>query len=73
MNDEWNDREMLIAVPFDPYSVIDHLYRNATYDQIMEFIITIDETIGEWDFTQLIIDYAKGQKKILKAEKRESY
>lgn len=64
----WDDDQMLIAVPFDVYAVIDHMYRNWTYEQVMEFIEAIDDCIADVDFTQLIIKYAKKQKKMLKAE-----
>jgi hypothetical protein len=70
---EWNDLHMLVPVQLDPYMLIEHLCKNATYEEIMDFIIAIDEAMVDWDFTKMIISYAKEQKRLMKAEMNERY
>lgn len=70
---EWNDLHMLVPVQVDPYMLIEHLRMNASYEEVFDFIVALDEAMADWDFTKLIIDYAKEQKKILKAESNERY
>lgn len=71
--DNWNDLHMLVPVQLDPYILIDHLHKNATYEEIMEFVIAIDESMADWDFTKMIIDYAEQKQIELEAEEREGW
>lgn len=66
--EEWNDFHMLIPVQLDPWLLVDHLTKNATYDQIMEFIVAMDEAAADWEFTKMLIGYAKEQEEIYIAE-----
>jgi hypothetical protein len=67
---EWNDLHMLVPVQVDPYILIDHLHKNASYEEIMDFIVAIDEIMADWDFTKLLIDYAETQQIKLEEEER---
>lgn len=71
--DTWNDLHMLVPVQLDPYILIDHLHKNATYEEIMEFVIAIDESMADWDFTKMLIDYAEQKQIELEAEEREGW
>lgn len=73
MTEAWNDLHMLVPVQVDPYMIVEHMRMNASYEEIFDLVVAIDEAMADWDFTKLIIEYAKEQKKLLKAEMRETY
>lgn len=64
---------MLIPVEISPYAFVEHLARNCTYEELLEVIIAIDEEMADWDFTRMIISYAKEQKRLLKAEEEDRF
>lgn len=59
---------MLIPVEISPYTFVEHIVRNCTYEEIMDIIIAIDEEIMDWPFTKLVNKYFKSQMKIYKEE-----
>lgn len=73
MTEAWNDLHMLVPVQIDPYMIVEHMRMNASYEEIFDLIVAIDEAMADWDFTKLIIEYAKEQKKLLKAEMRDAH
>jgi len=52
---------MLIPIEIDPFTFAEHLIRNATYEEILEVIICLDEATADWDFTEMVADYFAGQ------------
>lgn len=62
---------MLLPVQLDPYMVVDHLQKNATYEEALDFIIAIDEIMADWDFTKMLIAYAKEQEEAYAEESSE--
>jgi len=70
---EWNDLHMLVPVQIDPYMLVEHMRMNASYEEMFDLIVAIDEAVADWDFTQMLISYAKEQKRLMKAEMRETH
>lgn len=56
-----SDLNMLVPVQVDPYLFVHHLQKNATYEEIREFIIAIDEIMEDWDFTLMLHAYFEDQ------------
>lgn len=48
--------DIFVKTEIDSYSVIDAL-TGWDYEQIVEFIKVLDDTIGDWDFTRQLRDY----------------
>lgn len=47
------------------------LAKQLDYDEILDFIVTLDCHISDWDFTERLYNWAKGEHKTYKAEKKE--
>lgn len=52
------DISLLVPVTVDPYMLIDHMIRSMTYEELIDFIVLLDESIEDWDFTIMLHEYA---------------
>ncbi len=52
--------------------LVDQL-RGLEYDEIMEFIEDLDDSIGDWDFTRAAYAYFEKQMMLLEDEKADEF
>lgn len=57
------DRDLNILVPvvIDPYLFVKQLRDNATYEEILDIIIALDESMEDWDFTLMVYNHFDDQ------------
>lgn len=47
------------------------LSKQLNYSEILDFIVTLDSYVSDWDFTEQLYKWAKGEHKTYRAEKKE--
>lgn len=65
------DLQILLPVQLDPYLVVDHFHKNGTYEEVRDFIVALDETMGDWDFTMMLHEYFEKQYELYMEEKHD--
>lgn len=65
-----SDLSMLIPIEIDPFTFAEHLVRNATYEEILDVIICLDEAMMDWDFTEMVANHFAQQMANAKEEGR---
>lgn len=55
------DINLLIPVSIDPFLLVEHMRQNMTYEEIVSFIVSLDERMADWDFTLMLSDYFSEQ------------
>jgi hypothetical protein len=48
--------------------VFNSMKNTMTYEDIAKSVIELDQLIGDWNFTNMLIDYFKEQEKILESK-----
>lgn len=63
--------ELIVTTPLDLDNLADDMASQLTNDEILDFIVNLDLTIADWQFTEALYKWAKGEHKTYKAEKKE--
>lgn len=59
-----------VNLNIDTWDLIDSLVRNMDNEELFDFIIEIDSTMLDWEFTEALYQYFKEEHKTWKAEKK---
>jgi hypothetical protein len=52
---------MLVHVFIDPFLFVEQLRGQATYEDILEIIIAMDEEQADWAFTEMVYEHFRKQ------------
>ena len=64
--------ELTLMSFIDTAQLIDQI-RALSYDEILEFLEDLDDSIGDWDFTRAAYEYFEKQMMLLEEEKADEF
>lgn len=58
----------VLITKLDSEDIAWEMFQQLTYDEILEFIVHLDLLIADWDFTEMLYEWAREQHKEFLAE-----
>lgn len=68
MDSEIPLRNVEIISEVSPYEIINALMEHLTRDELVVFIETLDDSVGDWSFTEKLHEYFQSQMILLRAD-----